>query len=45
MRALYESLGISKRTTEAAIEARRNIPIQQEKKQSSPLKKKARRRA
>ena len=45
MRAFYESLGISKSTTEAAIKARRNIPMQQDKRQSPPLKRKARKRA
>jgi hypothetical protein len=41
MRAFYEAVGISKSTTEAAIKARRNIPVEQEKKQS-PLKSKRR---
>ncbi len=38
MRAFYESVGVSKSTTEAAIKARRNNPAQQDKKQSPPLK-------
>jgi hypothetical protein len=36
MRAFYESLGISKSTTEAAIRARRNSPVEQDKQQPSP---------
>ena len=30
MRAFYETCGVSKRTTEAAIKVRRNGPVQQE---------------
>ncbi len=30
MRAFYETCGVSKRTTEAAIKERRNGPVQQE---------------
>ena len=32
MRAFYQSLGISKSTTEAAIEVRRNTPVEQDNK-------------
>jgi hypothetical protein len=41
MRAFYDSVGISRRTTKAAIKARRNLPVEQDKK-TLPLKGKKR---
>jgi hypothetical protein len=38
MRAFYESCGISKATTEAAIRARQNRPVDEDKKGPSPVK-------
>ena len=38
MRAFYESCGISKSTTEAAIRARQNRPVDEDKKAPSPVK-------
>ena len=42
MRAFYESCGISKSTTEAAIRARQNKPVDEDKKEPSPFKGKKR---
>jgi len=38
MRAFYESCGISKSTTEAAIRARQNRPMDEGKKEPPPVK-------
>ena len=38
MRDFYESLGISKAITERAIKVRRNMPVEQDKTKSPPLK-------